>query len=261
MEGRWGETGRGNEARRVGGGGRDVEWGEIGGTLSAKTVSPERPLAPMRVWRIAFACVWCGGACLRAADEPAKAPSDKAPAAQSLPGIFVPKAPSKKASAPRRAGAPSAAPSRRAISPEMAAKISEVAKQAAPPPKSGETTRSVEAEGASDAVQLEAFVVEEEKYPDFKEREILTRKGKLEEALKRHPGLRLGPIPLGNDQVARDMLEDEFRRQRIEEMKELSGLMSVGKDAVPRGVKKVMDETRMQVMRPRDEKLFPDREK
>lgn len=57
------------------------------------------------------------------------------------------------------------------------------------------------------------------------------------------------------------MLEDEFRRQRIQEMQELSGLLEVGKVAVPREVQKVMNETRMQVMRPRDEQLFPDREK
>lgn len=167
----------------MGGGERDVEWGEIGGTLSGKTVSPERPLAPMRVWRIAFVYVWCGGACLRAADEPAKAPGGNAPAAQPLPGIFAPKLPSKKASSPRRAGAPSSAPTRRAMSPEMAAKLSEVVKQATPPPSSGERRASAEAEGGSDAVQLEPFVVEEEKYPEFKEREILTRKGKLAEGV------------------------------------------------------------------------------
>lgn len=217
----------------------------------------------MRLLCVGFACVWLPAASLRGAEAPPKSAADSGterPKATSgaLPSIFAPKAPSKAPT--RKAGSSSATPTRRAISPEMAAKLSAVAKEVAPAP-TAPVAASDHTAAPTDAVQLEPFVVEEEKYPELKERDILTRKGKLDAALKRHPGLQLGPLSLGNGAVAQGMIEDEFRRQRLEEMRELSGLMKLGKEGVPRELGKVMDETRTGLARPRDEKLFPDREK
>lgn len=79
-------------------------------------------------------------------------------------------------------------------------------------------------ETSADVVQLPTYIVREDKVPDFKERDLLTRAGKLALALKRHPGLNI-PF-LGNGGIALGMLEEEFRLERIAEMKELNGLYS-----------------------------------
>lgn len=80
-------------------------------------------------------------------------------------------------------------------------------------------------EGSADVLQLPAYIVRDKKVPDFKERELLTPAGKLALAYKRRPGLRFGSLFFfSNDGIARALLEDDFERERIAEMRELGGL-------------------------------------
>jgi hypothetical protein len=80
-------------------------------------------------------------------------------------------------------------------------------------------------EGSAEVLQMAAYIVREDKVPDFKERELLTPQGKLDLALKRRPGLRIGWLPfLSNAGVALAMLEEDFALERKKEMQDLLGL-------------------------------------
>ena len=173
-----------------------------------------------------------------------------------MPAIFAPKAgePSRGAAGGGRSGASKRLrellerpASGRAVSPEMAAKLGEVATRAAPAAAAtgaGTTTTATTTPApadAGDAVMLDPFVVEEDKLPEMKEREMLTPAGRLAEARRRQPGLRLGAIPLLNDGVALRMLEDDFARERREEEKELRGMLKIDAGSVPADVKKQID--------------------
>ena len=193
----------------------------------------------------------CGCATLRAAEGP---PRVTPPPAEPLPPIFAPKtkAPPKK-TPPRRPSAPAgAAPTRRAISPEMAARLNALAREIAPSPtgRTEGTARAASSGEASDAVLLDPFYVEEEKVPEFKERDLLTPKGKLDLAYKRHPGLKLGPLSLGNAGVARAMIEEEFAKERRQEMRELGELMSITDPNAGRDVRKKLNEASVRVPDP-----------
>src|SRR5688572_23828502 len=123
-------------------------------------------------------------------------------APEPLPPIFAPR-PSPKDAATGRGPPPARpAPTRRAISPEMAEKLSALAIRAAPPVTSTAASSANSGTpppndvGTSDAVQLAPFVVNEAKLPTLKEWQLLTPQGKLELARKLNPGLRLGPLSL-----------------------------------------------------------------
>lgn len=109
------------------------------------------------------------------------------------------------------------------MSPEIAAKLGGLVNEAvaglpAPPPKPAE----VQDEGSPDAVRMEAFVVEEERSPDLKERNILTKKGTEARMKKQYPALNsLGPIPLFNGVKEREIREDDLQKERNKEMAEL----------------------------------------
>jgi hypothetical protein len=77
-------------------------------------------------------------------------------------------------------------------------------------------------------VRLPPYVVQGSKPPIFKERELLTPQGRLDLALKRHPGLRVGSFWfLRNDGWGLAMLEEEQRLERIAEFNDLVGLMAI----------------------------------
>lgn len=180
----------------------------------------------------------------------AAAPAVRTPAtgnaAPVMPSIFAPRAPVKKSPAKGPLRTPGAVPSRRAISPEMAVKLGAVVSQVVPPAPTGReaATRgaeSGEAGGADAAVQLDPFYVEEEKLPEFKERELLTQKGKIALAQRLHPGLNLGRLPLGNDLVALELAEAEFAKQRAQELRDLGGLMRIKPDAATKDVQRKID--------------------
>lgn len=80
-------------------------------------------------------------------------------------------------------------------------------------------------------IRLPNYVVQEEKPSAFKERNLLTPKGKLALAYKRYPGLKFGSLPfLSNDGVALGMLEDDFDRERAAEMRDLYTFASLPPD-------------------------------
>ena len=136
------------------------------------------------------------------------------------------------------------APTRRAISPEMAAKLSAVATNAAaassalPPPTAAS---AAPASDSSDAIKLTPYVVQEDRLPEFKEREILTPKGKLELARRRYPGL-IGPF---SDKAALAMLEEDFALERRKELGELQGLAELSGVKPSGQLKRQIDESAM----------------
>lgn len=179
---------------------------------------------------------------------PAAEPRTPSAPAAPLPPIFAPTALPRKSPPARSSKAPTGIPAARAISPEMAAKLSAVATRAAPPASAaGASSEAARTGGdaATDAVQLEPYVVEEEKLPEFKERHLLTPKGKIDLAHKRHPGLNLGGLPLFNDGPALAIIEDEFAKERRKELAELQGVLEIGKKSAPPAVQRKIDETRM----------------
>ena len=137
--------------------------------------------------------------------------------------------------APPAANAPAPSDRPRTVSSELAAKLSLNAPKFVPPktsaagqPPEAPDLRETD-KPANGIVRLPNYVVREPKVPVFKERELLTPKGKLDLAYKRRPGLRFGSLPFfSNDGIARSMLEDDFTRERLAEMAELYGLMGAG---------------------------------
>ena len=101
-----------------------------------------------------------------------------------------------------------------------------MAQRVAPPPVPA-TTSQVASEppkdGSPEVLMLDPFVVNEDKELELKERHLLTPKEKLALALRNNPGLTLGPVPLGNNAVALELLEDEFARQRRVEFADSAG--------------------------------------
>ena len=147
---------------------------------------------------------------------------------ESLPPIFAPRASSKDAKSEGTSRPLSSPPlPRRALSPEMAAKLSAIAMRSAPPARAtpSATVAATAAPGeSSDPVQLKPYIVREDRAPEFKERDILTPKGKLELARRRYPGL-VGSL---SDATALRMLEEDFARERRQEMADLLGLIEIG---------------------------------
>jgi hypothetical protein len=122
----------------------------------------------------------------------------------------------------------------RPVSPAVAAQLSAAVPKfeniAPAPAKPAETAPDLREtdKPRNTIVRLPSYVVEEEKAPVFKERELLTPRGRLDLALKRHPGLRLGSFWIfRNDGIALAMLEEEEQLERKKEMQDLLSLLSV----------------------------------
>ena len=121
-------------------------------------------------------------------------------------------------------------PPPRAVSPETAAKLAAVAPKFVPPTPAEEKPaadlRDTD-KPKNGIIRLPAYLVREPKMRELKQRELLTPKGKLDLALKRHPGLRFNPLFFlgSNDGIARAMLEEEDRLERLAEMADLLSLM------------------------------------
>jgi hypothetical protein len=71
-------------------------------------------------------------------------------------------------------------------------------------------------------IRLPRYHVREQKVPDFKNRELLTPEGKLDLALKRRPGLKVGNFFGMNNGIAMRMLAEDDAYERRLEMQELS---------------------------------------
>jgi hypothetical protein len=77
-------------------------------------------------------------------------------------------------------------------------------------------------------IRLDPYQVLEAKPPAFKEREILTPRGRLDVALKRYPGLKFGNLWIFNNYgLALAMYEEDLALERAKELMELSSLASL----------------------------------
>ncbi|MEO6569089.1 MAG: hypothetical protein ABIO94_10045 [Opitutaceae bacterium] len=154
---------------------------------------------------------------------PINAPTLKAAAPTPLPPPFLVPEP---ASPTTTATTPAA----RALSAEMSAKISANGPKFAPPKpidaKSEELPDRREIDKPRNGIiRLPQVMVQEQKVPVMKERELLTPEGKLDLAYKRNPGLRIGSLPFfSNNAIALAMLEEELRLERIAEATDMAGL-------------------------------------
>ena len=84
---------------------------------------------------------------------------------------------------------------------------------------------------ANGVIRLPSFLVEESKLRAPSERDMLTPKGRLDLALKRRPGLRIGALgPLKNTFWAKALLDEDFAAERSAEANEILGV-GVGRHA------------------------------
>ncbi len=129
---------------------------------------------------------------------------------------------------------PARTPRRRASSPELAAKIFSVIVR--PPLREGELRP---ADGAmvplpvedTEVVRLERYVVRERRVPDFKDRDILTVKGKAALARRRYPGAGAAALA---------MLEEDFANERRQEAAEFIELLELAGTELSGEVKRLM---------------------
>jgi hypothetical protein len=82
-------------------------------------------------------------------------------------------------------------------------------------------------------IRLPQYDVREDKVPKFRERELLTQKGRADVALRRHPGLRFGPLSFLNVRRGLEMLAEEDAIDRRREMAELIGFQAEIESILP----------------------------
>jgi hypothetical protein len=116
----------------------------------------------------------------------------------------------------------------RATSAATTAKLNAALPKFSPPAKTDGTTATSTPLREADSprngiIRLPQYDVREQKPPKFRERELLTRKGRVDVALRRHPGLRFGPFSFLNARRGLEMLEEEDALDRRREMQELTG--------------------------------------
>ncbi|HEY1110129.1 MAG TPA: hypothetical protein VGE76_15870, partial [Opitutaceae bacterium] len=128
--------------------------------------------------------------------------------APPLPGIFAPRP---------QLVVLSSAPSRRAMSPVMAAKVGGVvhtAVESLPLTPTGRVQpATIFITSDADVIQMEPYIVQREKEVSLTERQLLNEKGFEEWVRAKYPGLALG-TPLGFRKGTRDLLEDDFAKER-----------------------------------------------
>ena len=84
------------------------------------------------------------------------------------------------------------------------------------------TTEAPEIDRPRNAIiRLPQYDVRDDQAPEFRERELLTDQGRIDLALKRHPGLKIGPLAFLNIRRGLEMLEEEQAVERRKEMNEL----------------------------------------
>ena len=140
-----------------------------------------------------------------------------------------------------------AAPARsRAISSTMAAQLAAAApkfdpaaaaKPAEPAPDLRETDRP-----RNTIVRLPRYVVQEEKPPVFKERELLTPKARIKLAMAKHPGLHFGSFWIfSNEGIALAMLAEEERLEQKREFEDLAAMTRFSDPATHATVKREVE--------------------
>ncbi len=126
---------------------------------------------------------------------------------------------------------------RRLMSDEISARLAAVAPKFQPPtpkpaPAASESNPpEPEDRPKNTIIRLPRYIVEGERPPTFKQRELLTPKAKLELAYKQHPGLRVGSLPFfSNDGIAREMIAEDEALERRRELAELTSLLAPSGD-------------------------------
>ena len=170
-------------------------------------------------------------------------------AAEERPPVLVPAAESSgptatPASAKPRPISATAAAQLTAAAPKYTPAPAKPVETAEPAPDLRETDKP-----RNTIVRLPRFLVAEDKPPVLNERNIATPKARLELALKRHPGLRLGSFWIfRNDGIALAMLEEE---ERLERMKEMNDMLTLLPAAEQKQMKPVVDQTFLRHTEPR----------
>jgi len=119
-----------------------------------------------------------------------------------------------------------ATPRRQGLKPEAAAALKAALPKYNPPPAANPAPATAQSDAAEEGVLLlpEHFVTDE-KIRQIPEYDMLTVKGKIDLALKRHPGLKLGAFAGLNAGIGLAMLAEEEaiqKRQRAAALVELS---------------------------------------
>ena len=137
--------------------------------------------------------------------------------------------------------APAPAPERsRSTSPETSAKLNsglpKFSPSAAAKARAEEASPDLrETDAPRNAIiRLPQFDVREDQPPQFKERELLTPEGRVELALKRHPGLKFGPLAFLNVRRGLEMLEEENSLERRREIADLLSFAAAVEEQLPR---------------------------
>lgn len=135
---------------------------------------------------------------------------------------------------PNTAAEPNQAHRPRAVSPATAAQLAAAVAKLEPPPPSAVATppanpaidlREVD-RPRNTIIRLPSYLVREEKAVFLSEREVQTPRARLQLALKKHPGLRLGSFWIfRNDGIALAMLAEEERLEQKQHFEELVQLM------------------------------------
>ena len=136
----------------------------------------------------------------------------------------------------------------REISPTVAARLASAAPkyEAAPAPAPSSEPlpdlREID-KPRNTIVRLPPYLVPERKAPPvLKEKEVLTPKARLDLALRKFPGLRLGSFWIfSNDGVALALLEQEERLEKKREFEDLASLMRFTDPAAQAKVKQEVD--------------------
>jgi len=167
---------------------------------------------------------------------------EKAPkVAETRPPIFAPQPPKKPTPAPRPRLPATSTQSRRAISPELAKKLTESLERSVAAAKAvNAATSPPPVSNASDSgapTVLEPFVVHDDKMSRLRPRDLLTPDAELELMYQLNPGLR----GLGNKRAAADMSEDGLAKLRREELAELNSILTFNGAKPPPGVQRQID--------------------
>jgi hypothetical protein len=147
------------------------------------------------------------------AESPATPPAEPA----TLPALAL----SKRAAAADAGNPRTPVKHERLVSSEVAAAVASSLPKYQPPPKPTERTASDLRETdkpKNDIIRLEKFIVREPKPPVFTERQLSTRKGLADLAMKRQPGLKIGNFGGMNEGPALLMYAEQERLKNIADL-------------------------------------------
>lgn len=147
------------------------------------------------------------------------------------------------------------------MSPEMTAKIGGVihtAVEALPLTPTGRVQQTIFITSDADVVQMDPYVVQQEKAVYLTERQLLNDKGFEEWVRAKYPGLSLG-TPVGFRKGTRDLLEDDFAKERQLALQEQSVFLGLSTENSV-GARKAVNEARTRNNDPRPQNGTPFKE-